>query len=62
MFYSPKLMFGLLLLVAITAQASLAQKSPALPRKLPSADKIVDNYLKAIGGKKAAGARRDATY
>ena len=32
------------------------------PKKLPSADKIVDNYLKAIGGKKTAGARKDATY
>jgi len=62
MSYSPKLTFGLLLLVAMTAQASLAQNSPALPRKLPSADKIVDNYLKAIGGKKAVGARKDATY
>jgi hypothetical protein len=60
--YSPKLTFGLLLLLAITAQASLAQNSAALPKKLPSADKIVDNYAKAIGGKKAAGALKDATY
>ncbi len=31
------------------------------PRKLPSAEKIIDNYLKAIGGKKAVAAypRRD---
>ena len=52
-------MLGLLLLLAITASPALAQK---LPKKLPSADKIVDNYLKAIGGKKAVGAHRDATY
>src|ERR1044071_1588338 len=44
-----------LLFVAAAAQASYAQK-------LPSADKIVDNYLKASGGKKAVGALRDATY
>ena len=43
------------LLLATAAQA-LAQK------KLPSAEKIVDNYLKAIGGKKSAGALKDATY
>ena len=46
----------------ITAQTSLAQKTTALPKKLPSAEKIVDNYLKAIGGKKSAGALKDATY
>ena len=44
-----------LLLAAIATPAS-AQK------KLPSAEKIVDNYLKAIGGKKSAGALKDATY
>jgi len=61
MFYSPKLFLvrlGLLLLViAGAAQASFAQT-----KKLPSAEKIVDNYLKAAGGKKAAAALRDATY
>jgi len=48
------LLVALLLLVA--APQALAQK------KLPSAEKIVDNYLKAIGGKKPAGALKDATY
>ena len=48
------LLVALLLLVA--APQALAQK------KLPSAEKIVDNYLKAIGGKKSAGALKDATY
>ena len=59
MFYSPRrlvLRLGLLLFVACAVQTAFAQK------KLPSAEKIVDNYLKAIGGKKAAGALRDATY
>jgi hypothetical protein len=46
-------LLGLLLIL-------LAQ--PTFAQKLPSADKIVDNYLKAIGGKKSAGALRDATY
>jgi len=46
----------LLLLLLATAAQALAQK------KLPSAEKIVDNYLKAIGAKKSAGAVRDATY
>ena len=45
----------LLLFVAAAAQPSYAQK-------LPSAEKIVDNYLKATGGKKAVFALKDATY
>jgi hypothetical protein len=43
------------LLVAVAAPAA-AQK------KLPSAEKIVDNYLKAIGGKKSVAALKDTTY
>ena len=46
----------------ITAQISLAQNSKSLPKKLPSAEKIVENYLKAVGGKKAAAAVKDSTY
>src|SRR5215213_7289614 len=44
------------LLLLVTAPPAFAQK------KLPSAEKIVDNYLKAIGGKKSAGVLKDATY
>jgi hypothetical protein len=44
------------LLLFVTAPPAFAQK------KLPTAEKIVDNYLKAIGGKKSAGALKDATY
>ncbi|HZI49405.1 MAG TPA: hypothetical protein VFD75_16535, partial [Pyrinomonadaceae bacterium] len=44
------------LLLAVTAPQAFAQK------KLPSAEQIVDNYLKAIGGKKSVGALKDATY
>jgi hypothetical protein len=44
------------LLLAVTAPQAVAQK------KLPSAEKIVDNYLKAIGGKRSVSALKDATY
>jgi len=50
-----------LFVIGSLGQLTLAQKS-ALPKKLPSADKIVDNYLKAIGGKKVAASHTDATY
>src|ERR1700759_1700922 len=46
----------LLLLVVCTTNAS-AQSS-----KLPSPDRVVGDYLKAVGGKKRLAAVRDATY
>jgi hypothetical protein len=47
----------------LSAQTLVAQKSKsAPPRKPPSADKITDNYLKAIGGKKLVAAIKDANY
>jgi hypothetical protein len=46
----------------LSGLASGAQKSAAGSTKLPSADKIVEAYLKAIGGKKRVSAIRDATY
>lgn len=39
-----------------------ATTTPARPRKLPSPEKIVNDYLKVIGGKKRVAAIRDATY
>ncbi|MEK6336737.1 MAG: hypothetical protein AABM67_17560 [Acidobacteriota bacterium] len=42
--------------------AVFAQQKSVPSSKLPSAEKVVDNYLKAIGGKKRAAAIRDATY
>ena len=51
-------MTTLLLLLAL-ALIAVAQTSP---RKLPSAEKVVDHYVKAIGGKKVVAAIRDATY
>ena len=50
------------LLVVLLFLTGASELSLAQPKKLPSADKIVENYLKAIGGKKTAGARKDATY
>ena len=46
----------------LIAMASTASAQSAAPRKLPSAEKIISDYLKAIGGRKAAAARRDVTY
>lgn len=64
MFYFPRVRsFLLILLLSVgAAPAAWAQKSAALPKKLPSAEKIVDNYLKAAGGKKSLAALKDATY
>lgn len=50
---------GTLFLLLTLGFVVAAQTSP---RKLPSAEKIIDNYLKAIGGKKAVAGIRDATY
>ena len=45
---------------AALGQPVLAQTGAT--KKLPAAEKIVDNYLKAIGGKKQVNSIRDATY
>jgi hypothetical protein len=47
-----------LFVFGVLCRPALAQQA----RKLPAAGKIVDNYLKAIGGKKQASSIRDATY
>jgi len=51
---------------SLFAQERLQQGTPqqagTTTRKLPSAEKIVDSYLKAVGGKKRLAAIRDATY
>lgn len=49
-------------ILLVSAAAAVAQSSATPPKKLPTVEKIVDNYLKAIGGKKAVVAQRDATY
>jgi hypothetical protein len=47
-----------LCIIAGLSKPIIAQKT----QKLPSAEKVVENYLKAIGGKKKAASIRDATY
>jgi len=59
---STKLITVLLSVLLCAASAFAQSVAPATPRKLPSAEKIVDSYLKAVGGKKAAAAQRDVTY
>ena len=46
----------------VTASVASAQKTQTLPKKLPTAEKIVDNYLKAAGGKRTIAAVKDTTY
>ena len=48
-------------LIAFLLLAGVAHHAPA-QKKLPSAEKIVENYLKALGGKKSVGALKDTTY
>lgn len=56
--------FGLLavvlLLLLVPSAADARQQSGA--KRLPSPDKIIGEYLKAVGGKKRVAALRDATY
>jgi hypothetical protein len=59
---SPNRIFLCSFVLLVTAVGALGQSAASLPKKLPSAQKIVENYLKAIGGKKVAAARKDATY
>src|SRR5437763_4927793 len=47
-----------LFIIALQCQPVLAQQT----RNLPTAEKIVENYLKAIGGKKQASSIHDVTY
>ncbi|HEX8845989.1 MAG TPA: hypothetical protein VF791_15165 [Pyrinomonadaceae bacterium] len=52
------------LLAACLAPLSAQQKkdAPKRPRKLPSPEKIVGDYLKATGGKRLLASIRDASY
>jgi hypothetical protein len=60
---SSKIMLLLLgLLVFASAPPLVCAQDKVAPRKLPSAEKVVNGYLKAIGGKKRVRAIKDATY
>lgn len=52
----------LLLLTLAISHVSAQQNSNTKRQKLPSPDKIVNDYLKAVGGKKRVAAIKDATY
>ena len=68
------LVFVVIMLVGGNTQSPMAQgvvqpgvqqgtqKGSVAPGRLPSAEKVVDSYLKTIGGKKRVAAIRDATY
>jgi len=49
-------------LVCSSLQSLRAQQASRPPTRLPSAEKIVESYLKTIGGKKRIATIRDATY
>lgn len=51
-----------IILLSIATLSLCAHHVVAQQKKLRSADKVVDAYLKAIGGKKRVAAIRDATY
>ncbi|HEX8455866.1 MAG TPA: hypothetical protein VF656_00955 [Pyrinomonadaceae bacterium] len=59
---SSRLHVWLLLVLAVFVGASGAFAQQGKPRKLPSPDKIVSDYLKIVGGRKRLAAVRDATY
>ena len=50
---------ALFISLACGSESALGQTPP---RKLPSAEKVIDNYLKAVGGKKVVFGIRDTTY
>ncbi len=54
--------FSLLALCFVAAACQLVLAQTGGAKKLPAAEKIVDAYLKAIGGKKQVRSIRDATY
>lgn len=54
-------LLAVVLLLLLVPFAAVARQQPGA-RRLPSPDKIVGEYLKAVGGKKGVAALRDATY
>ena len=48
--------------VAVLLTSALAPRANAQGKKLPSAEKIIESYFKAVGGKKKVSAIRDATF
>ncbi|HYO62484.1 MAG TPA: hypothetical protein VER08_02390 [Pyrinomonadaceae bacterium] len=63
-FPRPRALAALALLIAFVCAPSAfgSDDAAARARKLPSPEKIVGDYLKAVGGKKRAASVRDAVY
>jgi hypothetical protein len=56
-------LFFFVLFLTLASSPVLAQQSATAKReKLPSPDKVVSDYIKAIGGKKRVAAIKDASY
>lgn len=53
---------ALLLVLLIGSRGDSSAQTTSHPKKLPSAEKIVENYLKALGGKKKLTGIRDASF
>lgn len=53
---------ALLTVLLIGACREIRAQSDSPAKKLPSAEKIIENYLKALGGKKKLSAIRDASF
>ncbi|HEX4900687.1 MAG TPA: hypothetical protein VFV61_09150 [Pyrinomonadaceae bacterium] len=53
---------ALLTVLLISACREIRAQSDSPAKKLPSAEKVVENYLKALGGKKKLSAIRDASF
>src|SRR5688500_17512628 len=62
MLRSPMRCIVVLCVLAAAVATAAGQSATSRPKKLPSAEEIVDNYLKAIGGKKTAAAQKVATH
>jgi hypothetical protein len=62
-YYRSRVLWILVLVVLLgNPIATRAQNGSSAQRKLPSAEKVVSSYLKAIGGKHKVATVRDATY
>lgn len=58
----PRHLLCSILILVVSAAGASAQSSTPLPKKPPSVERIISDYLKAAGGKKAVASQRDATY
>ena len=60
--YLRNFLLAIIVLASVATSLSAQKTTASSPQKLPSAEKVVESYLKAIGGKKRIAAIKDATY